>query len=75
MEVQIVVTSWHVVNEKGKVNLAGDYSVMLGDRTISTSQFNKGYPSTEINFPRELIEAVSKLDTEVRESIITSFIK
>lgn len=72
---RIEMKSWKVVDDKGKINVAGEYVVMMGLRPVATSQFNDEYKSTVINFPPELLVEVQELNARVLEVFITSFTK
>ena len=69
METRIVVKEWKIETRNDKPVITGTYAVMLGDKEIAKQEFNNQFGGTEIQFDKEINEAVKNLTVSIKQSI------
>ena len=70
MDVRLSLKSWRVEQDESKQpKLAGEYSVMLGDKEIASQNFNHSYSSKNVAFSGELMAQTKELELKIRAEL------
>ena len=73
MKVDIVVTSWKMIeNEDKSKTIGGSYEVRCGGKKIAGQTFNNGYGSEALNIPSKLMVRAEEIEKDVLAAIIAS---